>query len=62
MFDKKFGNYLPDEETPVGVSEDGYEYYTGDILYYLDGTDEMFLDRGELMEWIKNNFIERKVV
>ncbi len=56
-FDRKYGNYLPSEPTPIGVSADGFDLYAGDLAYRLDGTDELFVDREEFIQYIFENYV-----
>lgn len=59
-FNEKFGNWLPFEPTPIMESEDGFNVYKGDIIYQLEGTDEWYLDRANLIERIKDELIVSK--
>ena len=59
-FDRKHGNYLPFEPEPIGETADGYDYYPGDTLYQLEGTDEWYMEQDNLIERIKNELIVTK--
>lgn len=53
-FDKGFGNWLPDESKDWGYDELGNDVYIGDELYKLEGTDEVFIDRYDCLEyWVQ---------
>ncbi len=41
----------------IGVSADGFDLYAGDLVYRLDGTDELFVDREEFIQYIFENYV-----
>jgi hypothetical protein len=56
-FSETLEQYYPFSEKPVKESADGFDLYAGDLAYRLDGTDELFVDREEFIQYIFENYV-----
>ena len=53
-FNVSFGNWLPDDPEDWGCDEMGNDVYVGDEIYRLSGTDEVFLECSDCLDyWVE---------
>lgn len=50
-FDASFGNWLPNDPEDWGYDEMGNDVYVGDEIYRLSGTDEIFIECSDCLDY-----------